>query len=245
MPIHIFIEVNKKLEVKYGLIFISEKVDKFFINDEDFWSHISSLKCTKSQIFIHGLWANTPKYHHSMIQKLDKEVWSGLDLIIHYIWEGHWIYPLNHNYIKNGLVPIFNKKTSKIFHILQVYNISILAHSMGTIMANYLIEKIEDKILIKVFYAAADCDYADFARIKERKNMEVFLLNNPKDRTLLLTSLVKPYQRLGLMTEVDSCKILSKIDTSKDDIIPARFMKHRFFYTNHSVRTWLKSCIDN
>ena len=178
---------------------------------------------------------------------LVKDIYTGSDqIVLHLHWQGKLIYSSTQLQVSEVVGSLFGKLLSQLDEKLGgKATFNILVHSMGGFVLQHLLKeaKISNKIN-ECIMAAPDVEteafiQSDYFGIDPKK---ILVLTCKDDKTLALANFMNPYPRLGVsghLLEEHSIPHYEISDFSEDDLLVGKIMKHRYFYTNQKIRTFI------
>lgn len=237
-----------KLVVEGG---VAERVAQYNDNGALANAVLKALNQSKSKqllIFIHGYFADFAPVNKEMCFVIDQDILGQREemTVLHLQWQSKLWYPSNHEYIQSEVAPEFA-------NLLDVMSLSmsdeikyvILTHSMGGFVLEKLIDlcdlvtKTDACILAAPDMNAEQFIASSFMGLDPEK---VMVLTCNSDKTLAIANFLKPFKRLGVsgdMLKEIGINFHEVKDFSEEELIIGKLLKHRYFYTNKKVRTFI------
>lgn len=220
--------------------------------EKDFQDELSiAIQQTSGPIllYFHGYMADFPPVNKEIFEALDAHILSSntSTLCIHIQWQAYTYYPAVHTWMQNESMVFLSAFLKSIESSIGSRAIDLLAHSMGASLLHYALHS-NPNIAIKIHkcvLAAPELSYDDFAHssIWQKLKSKVMVFATEGDFTLTLATFLKKDLKLGLATDIvaqEDFQGAVVTDFSEEDLWIGKYLKHRYFYTNHKVRSAIR-----
>lgn len=253
---HLYIELKgtntQKLDWRWGHVVYNRfhLPKKIRSHEEETYNdfikkHVSADQ--KVDIFIHGMWGNTPVLWHDQHRKLypyikDFYEYDEHRVFLSLIWDCSLDY-FNNVYIAK----VKGKKFSSVFTLLKTMDqneINVLSHSMGNKISEFMYRFVqEENLRIHTWITiAADLNYKIFDEGQPLYDVQticdkVYLFYHKNDHTLRISELMNKEKRIGRHGTPVEYAHIQQIDASKlsSTSLNSISNQHRYFYNNVDI----------
>lgn len=256
-----YIKINgtqkKGYTLEYGTVQVDGstiKLKKLPVNSiADLNVHIADQCLTDYDfnLYIHGMWADNSLAWKDTYKQLHRDVYKkrkNNQVVVSIIWDAAVIYAKSVEKARHKGAYL-SKDITTLLHAQKEHHISVLAHSMGNRVWQYIVKDnlpAEDKIVDSYLVLGADLEADIFESGKPLEHLpslckEITVYMHNTDRTLMISSYLNDCDRLGLSGIQDSllqheAYRLIDVSTIEDGKGLSSIANHRYFYTSESVR---------